>query len=74
MISTSWKRASRFPSSALALALALLVLSAPARADQSVASASAFMKTTVDDVLAILNDKSLAQPERLAKQIGRAHV
>ena len=66
MISTSSKRAKRW-SSALALGLCLLAFAAPVRADESVKSANAFMTTTVDDVLAILNDKSLAQPARLAK-------
>ena len=66
MISTNSKRARRW-SSALGLSLFLLAFATPARADESVKSASSFMTTTVDDVLAILNDKSLAQPARLAK-------
>jgi phospholipid transport system substrate-binding protein len=67
MISTTWKRASHFRSSALALGLALLVLGAPARADENVTAARSFMTATVDDVLVILNDKSLTQPQRLEK-------
>lgn len=66
MISTSSKRAKRW-SSALALGLCLLAFATPVRADETVKAANAFMTTTVDDVLAILNDKSLAQPARLAK-------
>jgi phospholipid transport system substrate-binding protein len=66
MISTNSKRAKRW-SSALGLSLCLLAFATPVRADESVKSASSFMTTTVDDVLAILNDKSLAQPARLAK-------
>ncbi|MEX2207886.1 MAG: ABC transporter substrate-binding protein [Myxococcota bacterium] len=54
-------------SSALALCLALLAAASPARADENVASASAFMKTTVDEVLAILNDKQVTGEARLSK-------
>lgn len=67
MISTSSTRANLFRSSALALCLALFAAASPARADDRVASATAFMKTTVDDVLAILDDKSLKGEPRLKK-------
>jgi phospholipid transport system substrate-binding protein len=67
MISTSSTRANPFRSNALALCLVLLAAASPARADESVASASAFMKTTVDDVLAILNDKQVGGEARLKK-------
>jgi phospholipid transport system substrate-binding protein len=61
-------RANRFPSRALALcALVLLAAALPARADDRVAQATAFMKKTVDDVLAILDDKSLKPDQRLPK-------
>src|SRR4030095_7446618 len=72
MISTSSRRANPFRSSALALCAALLntaffAAALPARADDRVPEATAFMKKTVDDVLAILNDKSLKPGERLPK-------
>jgi phospholipid transport system substrate-binding protein len=56
-----------FRSSALALALIALVAAPQARAEARVESARAFMKTTVDDVLAILDDKSLSGQPRLKK-------
>jgi len=49
------------------LSLALLVAASPARADERVATAVAFMTTTVDDVLAILNDKQVTGEPRLKK-------
>ena len=67
MICTRSKRANRFRSSAVVLCLAVLAAAPSARADEHVASASAFMKNTVDDVLAILDDKSLSGPPRLKK-------
>ncbi len=67
MICTRSKGTNRFRSSAFALCLALLAAASPARADERVASASAFMKTTVDDVLAILDDKKLTGEPRLQK-------
>ena len=67
MICTISKRANRFRSSAVALCLALLAAASPARADERVATAVAFMKTTVDDVLAILNDKQVTGEPRLKK-------
>jgi phospholipid transport system substrate-binding protein len=50
-----------------ALALALLCGAATARADGEVAAARATMQQTVDDTLAILNDKSLSPDARKAK-------
>ena len=67
MICTISTRANRFRSSALGLSLALLVAASPARADERVATAVAFMTTTVDDVLAILNDKQVTGEPRLKK-------
>lgn len=67
MISTSSTRANLFRSSALALCFVLLAVALPARADDRVAQATAFMKKTVDDVLAIMNDKSLPSDQRLPK-------
>jgi phospholipid transport system substrate-binding protein len=60
-------RVNLFRNSALALCAALFVIALPARADGRVAEATAFMKKTVDDVLAILNDKSLDTDQRLPK-------
>ncbi len=54
-------------SSAFALALLLLASAWPARADERIASGRAFMTTTVNDVLAILNDKQLKGEPRLKK-------
>jgi phospholipid transport system substrate-binding protein len=45
----------------------LLAVAIPARADERVASASEFMKKTIDDVLATLDDKSLSGEPRLQK-------
>lgn len=67
MISTTSTRANLFRSSALALCLVLLAASSPARADERVATAVAFMKKTVDDVLAIMNDKQVTGAPRLSK-------
>lgn len=47
--------------------LCLAALGAPARADARAEAAVAFMTRTVDDVLAILNDKSLQPDQRLSK-------
>jgi len=54
-------------SSALALCAIVLVGAFSARADESVDSARAFMTRTVDDVLAVLDDKSLKGEARLKK-------
>src|SRR5512145_1260276 len=54
------------PSAALLLAL-LLGAAAPARADEKVDAALAYMRKTVDDVLAILDDKSLHGKARIDK-------
>jgi phospholipid transport system substrate-binding protein len=51
----------------LAFALAWLGSAASARAEGEVAAAKATMQHTVDDTLAILNDKSLAPDARRAK-------
>jgi len=67
MISTSSMRANPFRNSGLALCAFLLALALPARADDRVADATAFMSKTVDDVLLILNDKNLKSEERLPK-------
>lgn len=67
MICTKSMTANPSRTSALALCLVLLAFALPARADDPVASASAFMKKTVDDVLAILDDKQLAPDSRLQK-------
>lgn len=68
MISTKSTRARTFPNSAvLALAALLLAAAAPARAGDEVAQAKTSFQKTVDDTLAILNDKSLAKDERLHK-------
>ena len=67
MICTKSMTANPPRTSALALCLVLLAFALPARADDPVASASAFMKKTVDDVLAILDDKQLAPDSRLQK-------
>jgi len=61
------RTAKRFRSSAFALCVALLAIAFSARADDRVASANTFMTTTVDDVLAILDDKSLKGAVRLQK-------
>ena len=50
-----------------AFALAWLAAASPARADGEVADAKATMQHTVDDTLAILNDKSLSPDARRAK-------
>ena len=65
MISTRSTRSN--PTRLLALGVVLLAFALPASADERIASASAFMSKTVDDVLAILEDKKLAPDVRLKK-------
>jgi phospholipid transport system substrate-binding protein len=60
-------KAKPFRSSALGLCALLLTIAQPARADERVGAASEFMKKTVADVLAILDDKSLKGEARLQK-------
>ncbi len=67
MISTSSTTTTRLSSSWLALCAVLLAIALPAHANERVAAASAFMSRTVDDVLAILDDKQLAPDVRLKK-------
>jgi len=67
MISTRSTRANPFRNSALALCAVLLAIALPARAVESVASATEFMKKTVDDVLAILDDANLKGEPSLQK-------
>ncbi len=67
MISTRSMMVRLIRSSALALCALALVGTGSARADESVDSARAFMTKTVDDVLAILDDKSLQGEARLKK-------
>ena len=67
MICTRSMRANPFLSSALAVCAFLLAFAVPARADERVASATEFMKKTVDDVLRILDDKRLKGEPRLQK-------
>ena len=67
MISMKSTRAKPFRSSALALCALLLTVALPARADERVGAASEFMKKTVADVLAILDDKTLKGEPRLQK-------
>jgi phospholipid transport system substrate-binding protein len=67
MTCTRSTRASRSRSSALAALLCALFAAPLARADDAVDGAKASLKITVDQVLAILNDKSLDQPTRLKK-------
>jgi phospholipid transport system substrate-binding protein len=61
---TSTRSTSR---AALFAALFLLALALPARADADADAAKSFMTSTVNDVRAILNDKSLSPDVRLAK-------
>jgi phospholipid transport system substrate-binding protein len=56
----------------LACAAAFLLAASDARADGEVAAAKATMQHTVDDTLAVLNDKSLAPDTRRAKLEGIA--
>ncbi len=67
MISTKSTTASLFRTSALAVCALLLAVAQPARADDRVAAAAEFMKKTVADVLAILDDKSLTGEARVKK-------
>lgn len=60
-------RASLSRSSALVALLCALLAAPLARADDAVDGAKASLQVTVNQVLAILNDKSLDQPARLAK-------
>lgn len=57
----------RSSAAALFAVVCLAALGAPARADARAEAAVAFMTKTVDDVLAILNDKALAPDARLSK-------
>lgn len=74
MTSTRSTRA-RLCRSSAALALAALWLAAAfdARADGEVAAAKATLQATVDQTLAILNDKSLSRETRLDKLENIAH-
>jgi len=68
MTSTRSTRAKIFPSSAAAALAALLLAAAfGARADGEVAAAKVSLQHTVDETLAILNDKSLARDARLQR-------
>lgn len=60
-------RASLSRSSALVALFCTLLAAPQARADEAVDGAKASLQVTVNQVLAILNDKSLDQPTRLTK-------
>ncbi len=68
MISIKSTRTKSRRNSALLALAALLLASAPqARASDEVAAAKASFQKTVDDTLAILNDKAISKDERLHK-------
>jgi phospholipid transport system substrate-binding protein len=65
MTSTTSRKATT--SVALALAALWLAVGSTARADGDVAAARTWLQRTVDDTLAILNDKSLSRDDRVHK-------